>query len=79
MRIRLDALRIVDETGEDHDAQDEEEHQQGQLLGRGPERLDEDLQTGRMARQLKESHYPDNGEELEDVSVLQMRCESLKH
>jgi len=79
VRIRLDALRVVDEAGEDHDAQDEEEHQQGQLLGRGPERLDEDLQAGRVARQLEQPHDANDREELEDVSVLQVRCEPLKH
>ena len=45
VRIGLDALGVVDERGEDDDAQNQEEHQQRQLLGRRPERLDQNLQT----------------------------------
>lgn len=78
VRISLKSFAVVDETGEDDDAQDEEEDEQRQLLGRRPERLDEDLESGRVASQLEQSHDADDGEELEDVGVLQVRGELLQ-
>jgi len=38
----LQLLRIVSQTGKEDNAQDKEEHQQSELLGRGLERMDED-------------------------------------
>jgi len=38
----LQLLRIVSQTGEEDNAQDKEEYQQSELLGRGLERMDED-------------------------------------
>lgn len=78
VRIGLDPLGVVDEAGEDDDAQDEEEDEERQLLGRGPERLDENLEPGRVARQFEQPHDADDGEELEDVGVLQMGGELLQ-
>ena len=43
VRVDLDALGVVDEAGEYHDAEHEEKHQQRQLLGGRPEGLDQDL------------------------------------
>ena len=78
MRIGLDPLRVVDEAGEDDDAEDEEEDEQSQLLGRRPERLYEDFEAGRVSRQFEQPHDADDGEELEDVGVLQVRGELLQ-
>lgn len=44
MRIRLDPLRVVNQTGEDDDTEDEEEDEQGEFFGGCAERLDEDLE-----------------------------------
>ena len=41
--------------------------------------MDEDLETGRMARQLEEPEYSDDGEELENVGVLHVLEEMLEH
>lgn len=48
LRIVLGTFRVIDQTGEDHDAKDQEEDQQGQFFGGCAERLDENLQAGRM-------------------------------
>ena len=66
----MNPLCIVDKRGKDHDAEDEEEDEKHQLLGRRPERLQQDLQPGRVACQLEQPEDPDDGEELKDVSVL---------
>jgi len=41
-KSHLQLLRIVSQTGEENNAQDKEEYQQSELLGRGLERMDED-------------------------------------
>lgn len=48
--VRLQTLRVVDERGEDDDAQDEKEDEQEQLLSTRLERVDEDLESPRMTR-----------------------------
>ena len=50
--VVLDALGVVDERREDDDADDEEEDEQHQLVRGRLERVDEDLEAGRVARQL---------------------------
>ena len=47
-------LGVVDERGEDDDAEDEEEHEEEQLLGRRLERLQQDLEPGRVPRQFEQ-------------------------
>jgi len=42
IKSHLQLLRIVSQTGKEDNAQDKEEHQQSELLGRGLERMDED-------------------------------------
>lgn len=79
MGVRLYPFGVVHETGEYDDAQHEEEHEQRQLLGRSPERLYEDLQPGGVSSQLEKPHDPDDGEELQDVGVLQMGRELLEN
>ena len=71
-------LRIVDETGEDDNAEDEEEDQQHQLLGGSSEGLQEDLESARVAGELEEPEDPDDAEELEDVRVLDVGDEVLE-
>ena len=66
----MDPFCVVNKRGKDDDAEDEEEDEKHQLLGGRPERLQQDLQPGRVARQLEQPEDPDDGEELEDVSVL---------
>jgi len=41
-KSHLQLFRIVSQTGEEDNAQDKEEYQQSELLGRGLERMDED-------------------------------------
>jgi len=41
-KSHLQLFRIVSQTGEENNAQDKEEYQQSELLGRGLERMDED-------------------------------------
>ena len=47
-------LRVVDERGEDDNAEDEEEHEEEELLRRRLERLQEDLEPGRVPRQFEQ-------------------------
>ena len=68
-RVVLDALGVEDERREDDDAEHEEEDEQAELVRRRLERVDEDLEAGRVARQLEEAHDADDAEELEDVVV----------
>ena len=78
LRIVLRTLRVVDQAGEYHDAKDEEEDQQRELLGGRAERLDEDLEAGRVPGQLEQSHDAYDAQELEDVGVLQVGGETLQ-
>ena len=71
--IVLDALGVVDERREDDDADDEEEDEQHEFVSARFERVDEDLEPGRVTRQLEQSHDADDAEELEDVVLLQRR------
>ena len=66
----MDSLRIINKRGKDHDAEHEEEDKEHQLLGRRPEGLQQDLQAGRVAGELEQPEDPDDGEELEDIGVL---------
>lgn len=66
----LHLLGVVHQAGEDDDAEDEEEHQQSQLLGRRLERVDQDLQTGRVPRELEEPQYPDDAEEVQQLGLF---------
>ena len=68
--VVLDPLGVEDERGEDDDANDEEEDEQHELVGARLERVDEDLQAGRVARQFEQPHDADDAEELEHVVFL---------
>jgi len=76
-RVVLDALSVVDERREDDDAEHKKEDKQRQLMGAGLERVNEDLETGRVARQLEETHDADDAEELEKV-VLSVKPRQQK-
>lgn len=76
--VVLSALRVVHETGEDDDAENEEEYQQRELLGRGAKGLYQDFEARRVTRELEQPHYSYDAQELEDVGVLQMGRESLQ-
>ena len=67
--VVLDALGVVDERREDDDAEHQEEDEQRQLVSARLERVYEDFEAGRVARQLEEAHDADDAEELEDVVV----------
>ena len=69
-RVVLDALGVVDERREDDDADDEEKDEQHEFVSARLERVYEDLEPGRVARQLEQSHDADDAEELEDVVLL---------
>ena len=79
MGIDLNPLRVVHQTGENHYTQHQKKHQQSQFLGRGAKRLYEDLEAGRVPRQLEEPHDAYDREELHDVGVLQVRRELPQH
>ena len=63
-------LSIIDEAGEDDHAENEEEDEQGELLRTRLERVDEDLQAGRVAGQLEQPQDPNYGEEFQNVGIL---------
>ena len=69
-RIVLDAFGVVDKRRENNDTENKEENEKRELVSAGFERVDENLESGRVSRQLKQSHDADNAEELEDVMVL---------
>ena len=54
--VMLGALGVVDERGKDDDAEDEEEDEQREFVSAGLERLNENLETRGVTRQLKQSH-----------------------
>ena len=78
LSLYLYPLRIVDEAGKDHDAEDEEEDQQHQLLGGGSESLQEDLEPAGVTGQFEQPEDPDDAEELEHVRVLDVGHEMLE-
>ena len=63
-------LGIVYEAGKDDHAENEEEDKEGELLGARLERVDQDLQAGRVTSQLEQPQDADYGEEFKDVGVL---------
>jgi len=69
--VVLDALGVVDERREDDDADDKEEDEQHQLVSGRLERVDKDLEAGRVPGELEQPHDADDAEELEDVVLLQ--------
>lgn len=78
LRIVLGTLRVIDQACEYDDAQDQEEDEQGEFFGGGAERLDQDLEAGRVAGELEQSHDSYYAQELEDVGVLEVGCEALE-
>ena len=70
LRVCVEPFGIVDEAGKDDHAKDEEEDEEGKLLGAGLEGVDEDLEAGRVAGQLEQPEDADDGEELQYVRVL---------
>ena len=71
VRIALQSFGEVDERGEDHDAENEEEHQQEQLLSAGLEGVHQNLQARRVSGELEETEDSNDREEVEQVAVLQ--------
>lgn len=78
VRVSLDPLGVVDQAGEYDDAKHQEEYEQREFLSRRAERLDQDLQSGRVPRQLEQPHDANDAQELEDVGVFQVRGELLQ-
>ena len=60
---------MVDERGEDDQADDEEEHEETKLVGTRSERLYEDLQSGRMVSQLEQAQYTHDAYELQQFTA----------
>ena len=77
VRIGLQSLGVVDETGEDDDAQHQEEDEQGQLFGRCFERVDQDFQAGTVSGQFEQTQDPDDGEELQNIRVVHVMSQFL--
>ena len=61
----------VDERGEDHHAEYEEEDEQKELLGAGLERVHQNLQAGRVSGELEKAENANDREEVEQVAVLE--------
>ena len=68
-RVDLNTLGVKDERREDDDTENKEEDEEAELMGTGFERVNEDLESGRMTCQLEEAHDADDAEEFEDVVV----------
>ena len=68
--VCVEALSIVDEACKDDHAKDEEEDKEGELLRTSLECVDEDLQAGRVTGQLEQPQDPNNGEEFQNVCIL---------
>ncbi len=79
VRVRLDSLRVVDEWGEDDDSKHKEEDEQHELFSWSPERLDENFKPRGVSGQLEQPQDPDDGKELEDIGLLELRGHLLKH
>ena len=77
VRISLQPLAVVDETGEDDDAQHQEEDEQRQFFGRRFERVDEDLEAGRVARQFEQPQDADDGEKFQNVRIVDVMSQFL--
>ena len=75
MGVGLDPLGVVDEGGEDDDAENKEENKEHELLGRGTKGLEEDLEAGGVSSELEEPEDPDDREELKNVGILEVRGE----
>ena len=70
LRIVLGPLGVEDERREHDDAEDQEENEKTEFVGARFERVDEDLEAGRMPRQLEQSHDTDDAEELENLVLF---------
>ena len=73
LRVGRYSLRVVDEAGEDDDPEHQEEHEEHQLLGRGSECLEEDLEARGVSGEFEQSEDTNDGEKLQDVRILQVR------
>jgi len=69
-RIMLRPLGVEDERREDNDAEDEEKDEEAEFVGASLKRVDEDLESGGMPRQLEQSHDPDDAEKLENLVLF---------
>jgi len=69
-RVVLGPLGVEDERREDDDAEYEEEYEQTEFVGARLERVNEDLQSRRVPRQLEQSHDADDAEELENLVLF---------
>ena len=77
--VCMKPLSIIDEAGEDDHAENEEEDEQGELLRTRLERVDEDLQAGRVTGQLEQPQDPNYGEEFQNVGILDVFEVVLQH
>ena len=64
-----ESLDVVDEWREDDKSDDEKEDEQAELVGAGSERLNEDLQSGRMNGQLEQAQYTHDADELQQFAA----------
>jgi len=55
--VVLGAFSVVNKRRKDDNTEDEEEYKQTELVGAGFERLNENLEAGRMTSQLEQPHY----------------------
>lgn len=66
----MKALGVVDKAGEHNDTEHKEKDEQRQLLGGRLECVHKDLQAWRVSRQFEQPQYANDGEELENVRVV---------
>lgn len=65
--VDLAPLGVVDERGEDDHADDEEEDEEAEFVGTGLERVDKNLEAGRVTGQLEEAHDSYDVDEVEGI------------
>ena len=69
----MDPFCIVDEAGKDDDTKDKEEYKQHQLFSRSTKCLKKYFQPRGVASEFEKSENSDDAEELEDISILDVR------
>lgn len=74
----MNAFGVVDERSEYDDTEHQEEDEQEQFTDACLKSLYQDFQSGRMARQFEQSHDTNDGEEFENVSIVQTGGELLQ-
>ena len=76
--VILNSFGIIDQRGEYHNAENQEEHQEKQLAGAGFEGLYENFESGRMPGQFEESHNTNDRKKFQYIGIVQALDELTK-